>query len=238
VTLGGSDLARLEFTGLDQVVRFFFPREGQDHLWMPTFSNDAWIAQALLRPKSRRSWIRNYTIRRYRPADQEIDIEFVLHPGGGPASTWAANARAGDPAGIFDEGVSYLPPAHARWQLLVGEESAVPAILGILEKAHPDLKAEVFLEIPSSADIRHDIIVPGGARVHWVAREDNTLVPGATVLGVVKEVELPVGPFYTWVAGESALPTGLRRHLVNDLGVPKSDISFIGYWKHGKISPG
>jgi NADPH-dependent ferric siderophore reductase len=75
------------------------------------------------------------------------------------------------PAGILDEGVSYLPTAHARWQLLVGEESAVPAILGILEKAHPDLKAEVFLEVPSSADIRHDIIA--------AAPPDDPTLPGA-----------------------------------------------------------
>ncbi|MCP2170136.1 SIP domain-containing protein [Goodfellowiella coeruleoviolacea] len=42
----------------------------------------------------------------------------------------------------------------------------------------------------------------------------------------------------TWVAGEAKLATGLRRHLVNDRGVPKSDIAFFGYWRHGRSSPG
>ncbi len=32
-------------------------------------------------------------------------------------------------------GVTYLPPAHAEWQLLAGDESALPAILAILEHA-------------------------------------------------------------------------------------------------------
>ncbi|MFF9041783.1 SIP domain-containing protein [Streptomyces sp. NPDC014892] len=43
---------------------------------------------------------------------------------------------------------------------------------------------------------------------------------------------------YCWVAGESGLPTGLRRHLVKEGGVPKSDISFLGYWRHGRSSHG
>ncbi|MEU8609093.1 SIP domain-containing protein [Actinoplanes sp. NPDC048791] len=49
---------------------------------------------------------------------------------------------------------------------------------------------------------------------------------------------MPPSPFYTWVAGESRLATTVRRHLVNDRGVPKRDISFIGYWRLGRSAPG
>jgi NADPH-dependent ferric siderophore reductase len=34
-----------------------------------------------------------------------------------------------------------------------------------------------------------------------------------------------------FAAGESKLATGARRHLVNDRGVPKSNITFCGYWR-------
>jgi NADPH-dependent ferric siderophore reductase len=30
----------------------------------------------------------------------------------------------------------------------------------------------------------------------------------------------------------------VRRHLVNDRGVPKADISFAGYWRRGWSAPG
>ncbi|MGC5012821.1 siderophore-interacting protein [Streptosporangium sp. DT93] len=237
VTLGGPELEHLRPTGDDQTVRLFFPRDGQDRLRMPTFSNEAWMAELLLMPRSRRPWVRNFTIRRVRPELGEVDIEFALH-GDAPASSWARSARPGSPAGIFDMGVSYLPPAGASWQLLVGEESAVPAILAILEHAPASLAAEVFLEVPRTEDIRPDVVAPEGVRVHWLARDGADGLPGTLALEAVRRSPLRPGRFYTWVAGEARLPTGLRRHLVNDRGVPKSDIAFLGYWRHGRSSPG
>ena len=113
LTLGGPDLAHLERAGFDHTVRLFFPREGQDTVALPTVSGNGWMVQVMLWPKVRRPWVRTYTVRRFRPAEQEIDIEFVLHAGSSPASAWASNARPGDPAGILDEGMTYLPRRRA-----------------------------------------------------------------------------------------------------------------------------
>ncbi|MYX57932.1 SIP domain-containing protein [Streptomyces sp. SID8382] len=237
ITLGGPELEHLKPMGFDQTVRLFFPREGQEGLRMPRLSSEAWMAELLLLPKSRRPWVRNFTIRRTRPELGEVDIEFALH-GDTPASTWARRARPGDPAGIFDMGLTYLPPAHAEWQLLAGDESAVPAILAILEHAPASLVAEVFLEVPGADDIRTDIAAPDGVRVRWLARDGADTLPGSLALDAIKESALRPGRFYTWVAGEAALATGVRRHLVRDRGVPKPDIAFFGYWRHGRSSPG
>ncbi|WP_047870227.1 SIP domain-containing protein, partial [Nocardiopsis sp. RV163] len=38
---------------------------------------------------------------------------------------------------------------------------------------------------------------------------------------------------YCFVAGENTLPTELRRTLVRRHHIPKDDIAFIGYWRHG-----
>ncbi|MCF8605851.1 siderophore-interacting protein [Gordonia sp. HY442] len=38
---------------------------------------------------------------------------------------------------------------------------------------------------------------------------------------------------YYWIAGESKVVTGLRRHLVKDLGIARSQVAFMGYWRHG-----
>ncbi|MFE4454834.1 siderophore-interacting protein [Streptomyces sp. NPDC056796] len=238
VTLGGPELAHLLPTGRDQAVRLFFPRAGQDGLTMPTLSSEAWMAQILLLPKSRRPWVRNYTVRRVRPELDELDIEFALHGGDTPACAWALGARPGDPAGIFDMGLTYLPPAGAGEQLLVADESAVPAALAILEHAPASLVAQVFLEVPGTADIRTDLAAPEGVRVHWLARDGSAGIPGRLALDELRAATLPQGLSYTWAAGESGLVTGVRRHLVRDRGVPKSDIAFHGYWRHGRSSPG
>jgi len=249
VTLGGPAVRDLVVAGNDQAVRLFFPREGQTALRMPTISNEAWIAQLMLLPKSVRPWVRNLTIRRVRPADDEIDIEFAVH-GDSPMSSWVRRAEPGAPAGIFDVGTMYRLPEHADAQLLIGDETALPAILSILDGTPPDLATEVYLEVASAADIR-PVEVPAGARVHWLSRDgedlrpggpnpDEELRPGALVLDAVRRAALPLPPgrFYTWVAGESRLATSVRRHLVNDRGVPKRDVSFVGYWRLGRSSPG
>ncbi|MFD6281569.1 siderophore-interacting protein [Streptomyces sp. NPDC060209] len=113
ITLGGPELRHLIPTGFDQAVRLFLPREGQVGLRMPTRNSEAWMAELLLQPKSVRPWVRNFTIRRTRPELGELDIEFAVH-GDTPASVLARSARPGDPAGIFDVRVTYLPSAHAE----------------------------------------------------------------------------------------------------------------------------
>ncbi|WP_275291903.1 siderophore-interacting protein [Amycolatopsis sp. La24] len=237
VTLGGPALQDLIVAGGDQAVRLFFPREGQTALRMPTASSGAWMAQVLLMPKSVRPRVRNLTIRRARPDEGEIDIEFVVH-GDSLMSSWVRRVRPGDQAGIFDMGTTYRPPEHAQSQLLVGDETALPAVLAILDQAPPSLTAEVYLEVPTAADMR-DVVAPPGVRVHWFSRDDvPDQRPGTVVLEAVRRAAMPPGGVCAWVAGESRLATSVRRHLVNDRGVPKADISFAGYWRHGWSAPG
>lgn len=38
---------------------------------------------------------------------------------------------------------------------------------------------------------------------------------------------------YFWIAGESAVVTTLRRHLVSELEINRSDVAFMGYWRSG-----
>jgi NADPH-dependent ferric siderophore reductase len=235
LTIGGPELDTFVPAGFDQCVRLFFRRDGQTGLTMPAVSNNAWIAQFFLTRPSARPWVRNYTVRAFRSDAQEMDIEFALHGDTSPASAFAMRAEPGDPVGIFDEGVGYWPTTDE--QLLVADESAVPAVLAILDHAPDDLRADVYLEVPDSADIRPLDSKPG-VKLHWLARDGSSEVPGLLALTTVKTADLPEGPLYTWVAGESGLVTGLRRHLVQDRRIPKSDVTFLGYWRHGKASPG
>ncbi|MFG2590247.1 siderophore-interacting protein [Streptomyces sp. NPDC048438] len=108
----------------------------------------------------------------------------------------------------------------------------------MLEGAPASLVAEVFLEVPETADIREDVEAPEGVRVHWLARDGSDGPPGRLALDAVKAATLPSGRSYTWAAGESGPVTGVRRHLVRDRGVPRSDVAFHGYWRHGRSSPG
>ncbi len=43
---------------------------------------------------------------------------------------------------------------------------------------------------------------------------------------------------YAWIAGEAKVVTGLRRALVNDLGVDRRQVAFMGYWRRGVAMKG
>jgi len=55
-----------------------------------------------------------------------------------------------------------------------------------------------------------------------------------------EEVDLPVATvghdldgLCAWIAGESKVVTGLRRLLVNELGMDRRQVAFMGYWRRG-----
>ncbi|MCR3725254.1 NADPH-dependent ferric siderophore reductase [Streptomyces umbrinus] len=241
VTLGGEDIQHLEQSGFDQAGRLFFadPDDDAAKVFLP--SSERWILQLTLQGGKQRPRVRTYSIRRFQPEASAFDIEISLHEvdtasAAAPGTRWALAAEPGTEVAFLDEGHSYAPDPGAAWQLLVGDESALPAILAILEQSAANLPAEVFLEVPSPEDIRSDIQAPPGSIVHWLPRTDADTKPGALALDAVKQARLPEGRFYTFTAGESSLATGIRRHLVGERGVVKSDISFRGYYSHGRAS--
>lgn len=242
VTIAGPGLVAMTSMGDDQWFRLFFCQDGQDELQLPTATSNLWYPQWLLMKKDKRPFVRNYTIREYRPAgqgihgaDPEIDIDFADHSDIGAACRWAASVPVGQEVALLDEGKTYQPTAGVAWQLFVGDESALPAIAGILRDAPEDLRAVVIMETPSAAD-RLPLRELPKVRVQWVDRTGDH--PGVAALAELESAELPQDRGYAFVAGEQALATGARRHLVGHRGFAKSDVTFTGFWRIGKASPG
>lgn len=77
---------------------------------------------------------------------------------------------------------------------------------------------------------------PDGVEVRWLPRGDADDVPGVKALEALHTFT-PEHPatLSAYVVGEQALATGGRRHLVA-MGVPKSRIEFVGYWRIGKAA--
>ncbi|WP_344103980.1 siderophore-interacting protein [Myceligenerans crystallogenes] len=245
VTLGGDGIRRLTVQGYDQWFRLFMTREGQDNLKLPTASSGWWYAQYLATPKSRRPWVRNYTIRAAREDLAEIDVDFVVHGSdddgtSGPGAGFATSCQVGERVGILDQGLGYNPRHEHDWTLLVADESGLPAVAGICESLPQGTYGAAIVEVPAAAD-KQEFRVPPGMDLRWVVRDETAAgehaIPGEAALAALRETELPAGSGYAFSIGESSLATGARRHLVNDRGVPKAHTDFVGYWKHGKASP-
>ncbi|MGW4247856.1 siderophore-interacting protein [Nocardia sp. NPDC004722] len=240
VTLGGPGLAGFTAMGFDQWFRLFMPgRDGS--LKLPTSaSNLGWYAQYLMMGKEHRPLTRNYTVRDYRAAGfgefgstAEIDIDFVSHGDDSPASAWANNATPGGKVGLLDEGIMYQAPDHSDWTLLVGDESALPAIGGVLRSLPRGTKGAAYIEIPH-ADDAQELGEPAGVQVNWLVREDAHGEVGALAAEAVRAADLPGRGVYAMIAGEQKLAAGVRRQLAQEREIPKADITFTGYWRVGK----
>lgn len=231
VTVGGEALKALEPRGFDHWFRLFLPR-GADTDWnLPRRMDRTGYLQYLAMPEATRPILRNYTVREFRPADRELDIDFVVHGTEGPASRFALTAEGGDHVALLDQGIGWEPAADAGWFLLVGDETALPAVAGILRDLPADARGVAVVEVADAADMP-DLRAPAGFTVHRLVRKAGAR-PGALALATVPDLELPPGTPTAFIAGEQAMAAGLRRWLVRD-GVPKRNVVFTGYWRVAK----
>lgn len=225
VTLGGADLQDFVSASFDDHVKVFFPAAGDDKPVLPQVTADG-IAFPEGQP---RPAARDYTPRRYDAAKQELDLEFVLH-GDGPASTWAAQARPGQYLGVGGPRGSFVVPTGFDWHLLVGDDTALPAIARRLEELGADTHAIVVVEV---GDAAAQIPLPSAATVdlHWLHRGDAP--EGSLLEGALRKLALPRGEGYVWAAGEGAAMKAVRQYLVTERGIDKKRIRASAYWKRG-----
>jgi len=216
----------------DQYVKVFFPQPGQEEPRLPETGSDvmSWYRTYLAMPDDVRPPMRTYTVRSHRPAAAEIDVDFALHGDTGPASAWASRAAAGDRVAFLGPHGLYDVPGGTDWQLLVGDETALPAIGAIIERLKPGTRASAYIEV-SEREERQTFETRGAVEVHWLLRGARPL--GEALLGAVRAASFPGGAPYAWVSGEAGVVKLVRRHLVREREVDKRRICFTGYWRLG-----
>ncbi|MEJ2885496.1 siderophore-interacting protein [Actinomycetospora aeridis] len=175
---------------------------------------------------------RDYTVRRHDVDAGELDLDFVLHPGG-LASAWAAAARPGDTAWVAGPPAGLAVPGRYDHYLLAGDTTALPAIQRWVEHMAADTTGWVFVEVADASE-EVDLGAPAGVTVTWLHR-DGVAAGRSTVLAdAVRAVKVPSGEsVYVWVAGEAGSIKPLRRWVRDDLGLDPADVSITGYWKVG-----
>ena len=165
---------------------------------------------------------RDYTPRRVDTDAREIDIEFALHGHGG-AAEWARNATIGQRATIGGPRGSMILPLAMDWHLLIGDDSALPAVTRRLEELPADARVDAVLLV-GAAD-RRTFVTRADARIHWVDSDD-------ALLQVLKDLPLQPGAGLAWGGGEAALMARVRQVLV-DTGMPRQAAKVSAYWKRG-----
>jgi len=200
VTFGGESLADFVSASFDDHVKFMLPDEGGEPVR------------------------RDYTPRHHAAAGHELTLEFDLHASG-PAARWAAQAAPGQRATIAGPRGSFIIPVDYDWHLLVGDETALPAIARRLEELPAGASVIAILQAADPAD-RRTLHSAAALRLHWVADTEE-------LLNTVRALALPPGEGYAWCAGEAGAMAALRRLLIEEKGHDRHAIRAAAYWKRG-----
>ncbi|SEN74772.1 siderophore-interacting protein [Cryobacterium luteum] len=186
VTFFGTQFDTFGTAGLDQRIKIVLPLPGRGLAEIGatderTIADGTWYARWRALPDADRNPFRTYTIRAVRPEQREIDVDFVTHAGHGPlgpAARWLQTASVGSDVLIVgpderspDRAVGLdWHPAQATELLLVGDETAAPAVCSILESLPAGRRARAFIEVPSPADAL-PLALPAGCEITWLARD-------------------------------------------------------------------
>jgi NADPH-dependent ferric siderophore reductase len=227
VTFVGDDLDLFGTDGLDQRVKVVFPLDGHGISDFgandpATIDSGDWYARWRALPDEKRNPFRTYTVRAVRQQSREVDIDMVAHgdsdAGVGPAARWLNGARLGDrvvlvgPDARSDDsavGIDWRP-GDATELLLVGDETAAPAICSVLESLPAGRTARAFIEIPDAADAL-PVRLPAGCTISWLARSDapvGTAPVGTAPVGTVPVGELLDSAVRRWVVENPAVYAG------------------------------
>ena len=173
--------------------------------------------------------MRDFTPRRFDKALGTLIIDFALHEAG-PATSWATSAQIGDTLQIGGPRGSIVVPDDFDWYLLVGDETALPAIGRRVEELRAGVPVTTFAL--GEAGESHDFPTKAIWTPHWIAR-NGASDDAALLRKALANYTLPPGEGFVWIAAEASVARSVRSHVVEDLGHPRHWTKAAGYWKRG-----
>ncbi|MGI5453272.1 siderophore-interacting protein [Streptomyces sp. CA-249302] len=230
VVLGGEGLAGFTAdTCTDHYVKLLFPpAEGVTY---PEPFDMERIREEL--PREQWPVTRTYTVRAFDPESRELTLDFVVHGDEGLAGPWALRVQPGETVRFMGPGGAYAPSVEADWHLLVGDESALPAIARSLEALPDGVTAHAFVEVSGPEEEQK---IDSDVEVVWLHRGDRPV--GEMLCEAVRELEFPAGRVHAFVHGEAHFVKQLRQLLRVDLQIAREDLSISGYWRLGHNEDG
>lgn len=173
---------------------------------------------------------RHYTPRQFDAEKRQLAIDFAMHEAG-PAAEWAANAQTGDFLEIGGPRSSLAVADDFDWYLLIGDETAIPAIARRVEALRPGVPVQTVIAIADAAEAQ-----TFGSRAEWkaswVMRGRPSREDGARLLAAIEELGTLGGDGFIWIGGEAAIAQALREHFLGR-GHPRQWLHASAYWKRG-----
>ncbi|WP_193187345.1 siderophore-interacting protein [Nisaea sediminum] len=221
MTLKGKDLTPFTERGLH--VRLMLPRDpARPEIVWPTIETSG----AIRFPAGKDELtVRVYTVREISPERGEVEIDIVRHAGG-LFSDWAESARPGDRIGMIGPGGGHFPAGG--WLAIGGDDTAVPAIMRILEARSGTDGGHAIIGLRPHQDPLA-VSLPDGFTLDWVPIDD---LPAALKAATAARGADQTG----WFAGEAEQAKEIREHFKTALGLaPERRYSAV-YWRRDETA--
>lgn len=167
---------------------------------------------------------RSYTLRRV--AGQTATVDVYRH-GDSPGNRWATSLRAGHAVTVMGNRAEKFPDFGAGPALLLGDETALPTLAGLLERWSG---GKVTVLVESHQDPASYLPLPAGATLRW---EPTGPRPGEGLRRGVEAHEGPLGA--VWGAGEMETVKALRAALRTQHGLTAAQCRMIAYWLQDRV---
>ncbi|MCT6900912.1 MAG: siderophore-interacting protein, partial [Bifidobacterium sp.] len=188
IVFQGPDLKIFADAGYDERIKILLPLP-DGSVPPPSFFEAtpedplAWYQKWRTLPAESRNPMRTYTVRKVRPGSKQIDVDFVIHDHAGPAGAFAEAAKPGDQAIIIGPNAQAggpvagmdFHPGQSRHLLLMGDETAVPAIAAIMDsliRDHWQGEGVALIEVPAEED-RLPLPELEGIRIIWTTCDES-----------------------------------------------------------------
>lgn len=174
--------------------------------------------------------VRSFTVVEFD--GQRLAIDIVKGKDSGVASNWTDRVKPGEHIMIASPGKSQPLPSGYDSYFIVGDETAIPAIMVQLNQTKD---ASGISVLQGEKQVVEQLEVPDTLHLHQVDRAiDGPKALVNTVIGC----EWPDGRVYVWAACEFDQMRALRRYFRWERNVAKADMYISSYWKQGETDEG
>ncbi len=159
-----------------------------------------------------------------RSGVEEAGLDFVLHGDDGPAS--AARVKPGNSikiSGTHPRG-GFVIEQEAAHYLVFGDETALPAIAGILESLPANVRVDGFIEV---ADVSEEQTIESAASVNliWLHRKSDA---NSRLVDAARGSTRSYQSTTSWIAAESTVVAALRKVVFSEWGFDRSRLHAAG----------
>lgn len=225
IVLTGEDLDGFVSLGFDDHAKIFPVANGETPA-LPVLGPDGPVW-----PEPR-PLARDYTPRAHDAAARTLTLDFVTGHGG-PATEWAMEAQVGSILGVGGPRGSFIIPTDFSDHVLVGDETALPAIARRLQELPAGVRAWAVIEVEDESG-RLPLESAADLSLTWAERRGRPR-GGIETLDAAVEAALDAvdrTDAHVWIAAESAVAKALRTKLLA-MGFDAGAMKAAGYWRLG-----